>query len=487
MIPSTVSERKNCEDSENVLGFEMRLGNWRVRGNDDTSDHEADSINNSSYQNGNFQRDTHDSTDPTDSNTSKRCNSNLRGIRNVSNQQQKPRNGAGVNPKPTPRVSMVFSNDDIGADFFIEDEEPDDPETDLQEDIVTENPIPSPRSTTPAQETLSTASKRTRKDLPRDNTRKRVTHTVRWKRNICKGSFNSGSSYTNAKGKEKPARSIKPPCSEKCNRCERKLTNDERQNIFENFWALESIERKRDYITRLVDERVPATRSTSPECARKTVRSYHFVIDDREEVRVCKTMFINTLGLPDVWVETSLKKVGPNGLVPDQRGKHNNRPTKISEETIESVRTHINLFPRVASHYTRERTKREYLETNVHSIERMFKLYKEWAGENNVETPATISTYRNIFNTQFNLGFFLPKKDQCELCNKWKTATPEERKGIVQQYGVHLTNKRDVRKMHIRDVQRYKDGVQKLGGQADDTELQRYFQATRNHHGKTKA
>lgn len=349
---------------------------------------------------------------------------------------------------------MVFSNDGIGADFFVEDpDDPDNLEVDLQEDTVAENASSPPRSTTAAEETSSTGSKRTRTDLPRDNTRKRLTHAERWKRNICKERFNSGSSYTSFNGVEKPARFIKPPCSEKCNRCERKLTNDERQNIFDNFWALENIDRKRDYITRLVDERVPATCSTSPECARKTVRSYHFVID-HEDVRVCKTMFINTLGVQDNWVETSLKKVGPNGLVPDQRGKHHNRPTKITENTIESVRTHINLFPRVASHYTRERTKREYLETNVHSVERMFKLYVQWAGENNVEKPASLATYRNIFNTQFNLGFFLPKKDQCELCNKWKTATPEERRDLVRQYGVHLTNKREVRKLHLRDVSR---------------------------------
>lgn len=75
-----------------------------------------------------------------------------------------------------------------------------------------------------------------------------------------------------------------------------------------------------------------------------------------------------------------------------------------------------------------------------------------WAAENNVEKPASLATYRLIFNTEFNLGFFLPKKDQCELCAKWKKATPEERRNIVKEYGVHLQNKRDVRKMHFRDL-----------------------------------
>ncbi|XP_034245116.1 uncharacterized protein LOC117647474 [Thrips palmi] len=434
-----------------VISSPATSGNWQVI-DDKSEDGEAEGsdgddilFSHNGLDNGNEISFVNDA-DPDDSLLDQLNNSNLSG---ASTQRRDP------------KVRMVYSNDSIQTDFFIDDEESDedDPTPDEQENPTPDEqevPTPDEQEEVPLEE--NRAKKRTRNDIPRDNTRKRLTHESRWKRTMRKEGFNNGSAYITSRGIEKPAREIKPPCSEKCNRCGRRLTERERKDIFDNFWALESIDKKRDYIGRLIDEKVPATCSTSPECARKTIRSYHFVVDD-EEIRVCKTMFINTLGVQDTWVETALKKIGPNGLISDQRGKHQNRPSKVTEETIESVCQHINLFPRVASHYTRERSKREYLETHVHSIQRMYKLYKEWAAENNVKVPASLPTYRLIFNTRFNLGFFLPKKDQCELCAKWKKSTPEERKNIVREYAVHLENKKDVRRMHYRDLARVSDKI----------------------------
>ncbi|KAK3907358.1 Isoleucine--tRNA ligase [Frankliniella fusca] len=187
--------------------------------------------------------------------------------------------------------------------------------------------------------------------------------------------------------------------------CERLILREERQDIFDTFWALEDIEKKCDFISRSIDEHIPSSCCTSPDCAKKSIRIHHFVIDG-EEIRVCKAMFINTLSIPDVWIETTLKKITPTGLMGDNRGKHDNRLKRIPDATLQSVRDHINLFPKVQSHYTRERTKREYLETHVFSVERMHKLYLEWEQENKIEKPASISAYRNFLNTEFNLGLF---------------------------------------------------------------------------------
>ena len=71
----------------------------------------------------------------------------------------------------------------------------------------------------------------------------------------------------------------------------------------------------------------------------------------------------------------------------DGRGKHDNR--KIISEDEEEVRNHIKSFSQIESHYLRTQTNREFLEGNL---------------------------YRRIFNNEFNISFFKPKKDQCDLC-----------------------------------------------------------------------
>lgn len=294
-------------------------------------------------------------------------------------------------------------------------------------------------------------NKRQKAKVPqRANTRKRVSNPEIWKRNKAKANFNSGLEYTTEKGTIRKAREMKSSCHVKCNRCEKRLSEDERRDLFEKFWQLENLERKRDYISRLITDQKPATIHTSIENAKKSTRIYHLIVNDGEEaIRVCKKMFLNTLGIADSWIETTLKKMGPEGLEPDMRGRHHNRPNRISEATRQSVRDHINSYIRVYSHYTRERTKREYLETNVKSVERMYRQYQEWAPLHGVERLASDDTYREIFTTEFNLGFFMPKKDQCETCNKWKNASgQEERRLMVNDYGIHLQNKTAVNRLH---------------------------------------
>ena len=46
----------------------------------------------------------------------------------------------------------------------------------------------------------------------------------------------------------------------------------------------------------------------------------------------------------------------------DMRGKHHNRPQKVSDFLLNAVREHIRSFPTVESHYVRKDSERQYLE-----------------------------------------------------------------------------------------------------------------------------
>lgn len=98
-------------------------------------------------------------------------------------------------------------------------------------------------------------------------------------------------------------------------------------------------------------------------------------------------------------------------LKSDQTGTHKNNPFKIPPRNIEAVMEHIKSFPVMDSHYCREETKRKYLEEGL-SVCKMFRMFSEDVVSENPDLRVSENMYRNIFNTKFYLGFFVPKKDR---------------------------------------------------------------------------
>lgn len=291
---------------------------------------------------------------------------------------------------------------------------------------------------------------------PRENTRKRSRNPAKWKKNLAKAGFNSGIEHETSRGKKKAARKLGPGCRPNCRKCDKKrrMTEKEREVIFHHFWnKLTNLTMKRSYISSRIVLRPPATCSTLPERAKKNVRTYYLSVG-KERVKVCKKMFLDTFGVADCWIETALKKTKNNTDVasPEKRGDHKNRPHRSSARTIASVIKHVSLYPTMPSHYTRERSKRNYLDPGLRSVERMYRMYCTWADQNQVPKKASIGLYRKIFNSHFNLGFFMPRKDQCELCNRWKTAkNQEERRGMVGEWARHLETRKLVKKLKRAD------------------------------------
>ena len=119
-------------------------------------------------------------------------------------------------------------------------------------------------------------------------------------------------------------------------------------------------------------------------------------------------------------VNTAFKKlkVGESNLL-DNKGKSKNLP-RTNDGKTESAIEHIDMFPRMKSHYVRSQSKREYLKEGL-NLTRMYSLYVEWAKENNKEV-ASKHHFCDIFNSKFNLRFFRPKKDQCDQCEGYKNA-----------------------------------------------------------------
>ncbi|KAJ8928854.1 hypothetical protein NQ314_018519 [Rhamnusium bicolor] len=113
-------------------------------------------------------------------------------------------------------------------------------------------------------------------------------------------------------------------------------------------------------------------------------RQYGFEINEVRQT-VCQKFFRSTLNISETFITTALQKKKDGGIIEeDQRGKHIN---KIPEYVRQGVRNHIQKFPVIESHYSRERSKKKYLGNDL-NISRMYELYKTECHESN--TPENL-------------------------------------------------------------------------------------------------
>jgi len=108
----------------------------------------------------------------------------------------------------------------------------------------------------------------------------------------------------------------------------------------------------------------------------------------------------------------------PISLTPPDEKRGTKTLYRIPISVREKASQHISSFPTIASHYCRSDTKRLYLESDL-NVSKMYKMYVNLCLLES--TPAVgIHVYRDIFNNDFNLSFYTPKKDLCDLCEEYK-------------------------------------------------------------------
>ena len=153
----------------------------------------------------------------------------------------------------------------------------------------------------------------------------------------------------------------------------------------------------------------------------------------------------------------------------DLRGKHTNRPHKISEELHQKVCDHIRSFPAQESHYSRNKnpTKR-YLPEGL-NVGRMYDLFLE---KNQPEYHAYLRevegseiaavkpliverTYRNIFDTAFNLGFGQPRSDTCVECDSLNINYSQQKAKNIKssKNWMHTTEKLQKLQKHMQSFE----------------------------------
>lgn len=245
-----------------------------------------------------------------------------------------------------------------------------------------------------------------------------------------------------------PERQVKGACNISCSlKCHSTIGEDEREDVFLDYWGCGDGARQRDFICRNVEMRTPSAKAKEDV---KRHRRVYFLPLKQGRQRVCQKFFINTLGIGEKLVSYTLLHKSGDFSSPDGRGKHP-PGIKTSEEVIKDVRSHIESFPTMESHYCRKDSVKKYLSPNL-NLAKMYSLYCERCVKNG-RKPCSEYVYRQEFHT-YNFAFHVPKKDMCNRCVAFSHLSPEEKAKEAETHAEHLAMKDMAQAEKTKDKER---------------------------------
>jgi len=278
-------------------------------------------------------------------------------------------------------------------------------------------------------------------DMP-DLVKKRTSNPALWKKNVRKEKFNKGLEHQNTRGAVVPAKSLKPPCALNCRQqCREKIRQEQRQELFDSFYQNGNRTRQWDFMAKYIKSSLAIVQR--PNTKRHISNAFYLPSGSpAAAVRVCKVFFMNTLDVSHQAITTVLAKLHRSVTIisPDKRGTHVRPVSPTDEERTRIMYEHVNLFPRVPSHYCRANSTKAYLDPTL-NVSKMYRLYLEWMTEKENVRPATERQYRDFVKT-LEIGIHRPKKDLCNKCTSYDNLSPEERtEEIKLSQDAHIANK----------------------------------------------
>ncbi|CAG9823884.1 unnamed protein product [Phaedon cochleariae] len=223
-------------------------------------------------------------------------------------------------------------------------------------------------------------------------------------------------------------------------------------NVFDKYWKLGNLQAQRNFLAGLITKVDKKRMVVNAKVNRKFNIHYFLPKIDSSRVQVCKSTFLATLDESGRKIRTVIRKQHSGLCSPDKRASNAYR---IPADILQKIHTHIQSFPCVPSHYTRANSKRQYLEPHL-SVKKMYVDCTESLPED--VKPCSLQTYRNIFNTEYNLGFHHPKNDRCDFCAKYdEYPVGTEKDYMTPEYDAHIIAKNQARLRMLEDSNKSKN------------------------------
>lgn len=255
---------------------------------------------------------------------------------------------------------------------------------------------------------------------------------------------NSGKEYVTYRGKGGKVQGSQIGRECQCpKKCFEKVDNNTKNNVFKSFWDIGNFNAQNSYLHGLIKIVHVKRRYAVGDSRRSCSVVYHIRING-SLVIVCKKAFASLHGLQNhVGRINNIVNTMKTSSVPptDKRGCHKSHPCKYTQDTIDHVHKHINLFPKYESHYSRKKNFNKQYMSMDYSISALYEHYKlHYCKENNIE-PISEDKYRRIFTEDFNISFKMPKSDTCPTCDELniniKSSDEQQRLQYERQLELH--------------------------------------------------
>jgi len=278
--------------------------------------------------------------------------------------------------------------------------------------------------------------------------RKRSRDSENWKRNVRNKSRVLGQSYITRRNKLVAPKTPKPHTCHCRYKCAQKFTQNVRDQLCSEFYKLGTWIRQNDYICSTVIANTVSRRTVLPNgelksTKRKISMVCSFMVEDIKH-RVCQHFYMKTLSISSKRIRRAMKEKGNTNVFDGSDKRSGKVPkNKTSDAQIQNVRRHIDSFPRLESHYCRRDTSAQYLSPEL-DITKLYRLYRnEFCLQEGIIDPVSERIYRQIFVTQYNLRFYVPKKDQCSQCNAYKKGTPTYQEAEKASWEAHKAREKE--------------------------------------------
>jgi hypothetical protein len=218
-------------------------------------------------------------------------------------------------------------------------------------------------------------------------------------------------------------------CTEQCRlKCSTKFEENTRKSIFNDFYNLDIKAKNALLFKSIIPVALARKRKSAPK--NKTYSYKYSMILKNELVFVCKTAFCSLHQIIRKKVDIIKNKQKTGKAVPskDRRGRHMNRPHKMSDAVEQAIIKHISKFPTEESYYSRNSNpNKRYLAPEM-NMSLMYRLYTEKCTELKMPKDFLIkkSSYAKIFSSKFNLSFSHPKNDTCSKCDAGQSNAEHE-------------------------------------------------------------
>lgn len=132
-----------------------------------------------------------------------------------------------------------------------------------------------------------------------------------------------------------------------------------------------------------------------------------------EQTKVCMTFLTKLLQVNRKKIHRAVSSIVKNPNAVDKRGKTANS-RKISVMDTSFVKRFIDKFASYESIYDSLSRSKKYLHPNL-NLRKMYKMYQDECGFKG-QKQMSISMFRKIFNTSFDLAFMRLTKRNCHVC-----------------------------------------------------------------------